>query len=179
MRESERAQVGEGQRERGRHRIGSRLQALRCQHRAQRGAWTHKQWDHDLMLNQLSHAGTPWTPHFKLRCPWNESIGPVCLDGMWGPTAVEWGRLFWAFSMSIQSQTHCHYEWLKLLEFLVYFPFAYHQVSAFQTKSPLYHLDFPFSFSFSDRYFIPRRFLRNFTDHTQEYVPKTPHKYKT
>ena len=33
--------VGEGQRERGRHRIWSRLQALSCQHRARGGAWTH------------------------------------------------------------------------------------------------------------------------------------------
>ena len=33
---------------RGRHRIWSRLQALSCQYRAHRGAWTHKLWDHDL-----------------------------------------------------------------------------------------------------------------------------------
>ena len=48
-------------RERGRHRNRGRLQALSCQHRAWREAWTHKQWDHDLsrsrMLNQLSHPG--------------------------------------------------------------------------------------------------------------------------
>ena len=46
-------------RERGRHRIRSRLQALSCQHRARRGALTHEPWDHDLswsrMLNRLSH----------------------------------------------------------------------------------------------------------------------------
>ena len=50
-------------RERGRHRIRSRLQALSCQHRAWRGARTHKPWDHDLnrsrMLNQLDHPGAP------------------------------------------------------------------------------------------------------------------------
>ena len=50
-------------RERGRHRIGSRLQALSCQHRARCRAHTHKPWDHDLsrsqMLNWLSHPGTP------------------------------------------------------------------------------------------------------------------------
>ena len=50
-------------RERRRHRIQSRLQAPSCQHRAQRGAWTHKPWDHDLnqscMLNWLSHQGAP------------------------------------------------------------------------------------------------------------------------
>ena len=35
-------------RERGRHRIGSRLQALSSQHRARRGAQTHELRDHDL-----------------------------------------------------------------------------------------------------------------------------------
>ena len=35
-------------RERGRHRIGSRLQALSCQHRARPRAQTHKPRDHDL-----------------------------------------------------------------------------------------------------------------------------------
>ena len=47
------------QRERGRYRIQSRLQALSCQHRAWCGAWTHQPWDHDLSrsqtLTQLSH----------------------------------------------------------------------------------------------------------------------------
>ena len=50
-------------RERGRHRIWSRLQALSCQHRARRGAQTHELWDNDLswslVLNQLSHSGPP------------------------------------------------------------------------------------------------------------------------
>ena len=48
-------------RERGRHRIRSRLQALSCQHRAWCGAQTHGLWDHDLSgsrtLNRLSHPG--------------------------------------------------------------------------------------------------------------------------
>ena len=52
-----------GSRERGRHRIWSRFQALSCQHRAWCGARTHKLWDHDLrqsqMLNRLSHPGAP------------------------------------------------------------------------------------------------------------------------
>ena len=52
-------------RERGRHRIQSRLQALSRQHRAWRGAWTHRPKDHDLSwsrtLNLLSHPGTPQT----------------------------------------------------------------------------------------------------------------------
>ena len=51
-------------RERGRHRIWSRLQALNWQHRARRGARTHELWDHDLSwsrtLNWLSHPGA-WT----------------------------------------------------------------------------------------------------------------------
>ena len=46
--ERNRMQVGERGRERGRHRIRSRLQALSCQHRAQCGARTHKPQDHDL-----------------------------------------------------------------------------------------------------------------------------------
>ena len=50
-------------RERGRPRIRSGLQALSCQHRAGRGAWTHGPWDHDLScsctLNRLGHPGAP------------------------------------------------------------------------------------------------------------------------
>ena len=63
LRETETVWVGEGQRERGRDRIWSRLQALSRQHRARCGTQTHELWDHDLsrswMLNQLSHPGTP------------------------------------------------------------------------------------------------------------------------
>ena len=61
-------------RERGRHRIKSRLQALSCQHRAQRGARTHKPWDHDLSwsrtVNRLSH------PDALLLFYFNEKISP-------------------------------------------------------------------------------------------------------
>ena len=50
-------------RERGRHWIRSRLQALSCQHRAGCRAWTHRSWDHGLSrsrtFNRLSHSGTP------------------------------------------------------------------------------------------------------------------------
>ena len=50
-------------RERGTHRIRSRLQAPSCQHRVQHGAQTHKPQDHDLnrsgMLNRLSHPDAP------------------------------------------------------------------------------------------------------------------------
>ena len=51
-------------RERGRHRIWSRIQALSSQPRAQCGARTHELWDHDLsqsqMLNRLSHPDAPF-----------------------------------------------------------------------------------------------------------------------
>ena len=66
-------------RERGRHRIQIKLQALSCQHRARCGARTHKPLNHDLswsqMLNQLSHPGTPRTPDlyiqlFTWHCHW-------------------------------------------------------------------------------------------------------------
>ena len=54
---------GGAERARGRYRIRSRLRALSCQHRAQRGARTHKPEDHDpsrsQKLNQLSHPGAP------------------------------------------------------------------------------------------------------------------------
>ena len=50
-------------RERGRHRIQSRLQALSCQHRARCRVQTHEPWGHDLSrswtLNWLNHPGTP------------------------------------------------------------------------------------------------------------------------
>ena len=52
-------------RERGRHRIGNRLQAPSCQHRARGGARTHGPRDRDLSrswtLNRLSHPGAPQT----------------------------------------------------------------------------------------------------------------------
>ena len=48
-------------RDRGRHRIRSSLQALSCQHRARRGARTHRPRDHDPTrswpLNRQSHPG--------------------------------------------------------------------------------------------------------------------------
>ena len=56
-------------RERGRHRTGSRLDALSCQHRARRRAWTHRPRDHDLSwrrtLNWLSHPNAPIIPFFN------------------------------------------------------------------------------------------------------------------
>ena len=62
-------------RERGRHRIWSRRQALSRQHRARRGAWTHGPWDHDPSrsrpLNRLSHPGAPMLHFsFDVRTEW-------------------------------------------------------------------------------------------------------------
>ena len=54
---------GGAERERGRHRNWSRLQAPSCQHRAWCRASTHRPWDHDpnrsQTLNRLSHPGAP------------------------------------------------------------------------------------------------------------------------
>ena len=103
-RERERESMSRGGAERGQHRIQSRLQALSCQHRAQRGAQTHKPWDHDLsqslMLNQLSHPGTPIFPLFSknMWAPW---IGrnvpctinyfyPECMDGAIACRGLAW-----------------------------------------------------------------------------------------
>ena len=65
MRQREREHEQGRVRERGRHGIWNRLQALSCQHRARRGAWTHRPRDHDLSRsrtpNRLSHPGTPGT----------------------------------------------------------------------------------------------------------------------
>ena len=70
--ERDREWAGEGQRERGRRRIWSRLQALSCWHRAWRGARTQEPWDHDLswsqMLNQLSHPGVPSFLFLNWKC---------------------------------------------------------------------------------------------------------------
>ena len=56
-------------RERGRHRVRSRLHAPSCQHRARRGARTAAPGDHDLSqsrtLNRLSHPGAPHLSYFK------------------------------------------------------------------------------------------------------------------
>ena len=78
----------EWRRERGRHRIGSRLQALSCQPRARRGARTHRPWDHDLSrsrtLNWLSH---PDAPRVDLESPHHRKI--VCDYAQW--------QVWWSF----------------------------------------------------------------------------------
>ena len=69
LRERERQSVSRGGAERGRHRIGSRLQAPSFQYRARRGARTHKPRDHDLSrsrtLRRLSRPGAPKRILFK------------------------------------------------------------------------------------------------------------------
>ena len=65
---------GEGA-ERGRHRIGNRLQALSYQHRARCGARTHEPWSHGLswsqLPNRLSHPGAPGQWSFSIvECVW-------------------------------------------------------------------------------------------------------------
>lgn len=63
LRDRERQHEWRRGRERGRHRTWSRLQALRCQHRARCGAGTHRPWNHDLSrsqtLNWLSPPDAP------------------------------------------------------------------------------------------------------------------------
>ena len=76
--ERERDSMSEGRgRKRGRHRIPSRLQAPSCQHRARRGAQTHKLRDHDLSWsptpNWLSHPGAPTHLSFHLNL-WETEI---------------------------------------------------------------------------------------------------------
>ena len=49
-------------REAGRHRIWNRLQALRGQHRAWHGAWTHEPQDHDLSRSRCLTKWATQTP---------------------------------------------------------------------------------------------------------------------
>ena len=61
--ERDRAWTGEGQRERGRHRLGNRLQALSHQPRARRGARTPEPRDRDLAeVGRLTDCATQ-APH--------------------------------------------------------------------------------------------------------------------
>ena len=81
-----------GRSERGWHRIWNRLQALSCQHKAQRGARTHGPWDRDLSrsrpLNRLSHPGAPasdswfWLRSWSYRVRGNEPHVRLCTDSM-------------------------------------------------------------------------------------------------
>ena len=74
-RDRQRQSVSGGGSEREGDRIWSRFQALRCLHRAQHGAWTHKPWDHDLsqsrMLHWLSHPGAPRKINIFRWLAWN------------------------------------------------------------------------------------------------------------
>ena len=80
--------LGRG-RERGRRRIGSRLQALSCHHRARHGAWTLKLRNHDLSrsrpLNWLSHTGAPVKLPLKMfkivfKCLFSQSMEDYLQD---------------------------------------------------------------------------------------------------
>ena len=71
-RERQSMNTGGAERERERHRIQNRLQALSSQHRARRGARTHGLRDRDLsrsqMLNWPSHPGAPGELISKQMC---------------------------------------------------------------------------------------------------------------
>ena len=87
QRETEHEQ-GRG-RERGRHRMGSRLQALSHQPRARRGARTRGPRDRDLSrsrtLNLLSHPGAPtWTSIVTVPSPGTPDP-PSPLGKLWWP----------------------------------------------------------------------------------------------
>ena len=84
LRQRETEHEWERVRERGRHRIWSRLQALSCQHRARHGARAYEPQGHDLswsqMLNPLSHPGAPGIfISFELESFWGQAQGP-CLS---------------------------------------------------------------------------------------------------
>ena len=95
-------QQGRG-RERGRPRIRSRLRAPSCQHRARCGTQTHTPRDHDLsaslMLNRLSHPGSPRNPWFpracsRLPCAYARPVGHpgyvgACPGPSWLPCLVQ------------------------------------------------------------------------------------------
>ena len=93
-------------RQRGRHRIWSRLQALSCHHRTRCGAHTHELWDHDLsqswtlepprcpkswVLNGLAPSTHFWSflqdafPASSWAC---STLSPYSLLGSWDPIAL-------------------------------------------------------------------------------------------
>ena len=81
-------------RERGKHRIWSRLQALSCQHRARCRARTHGPWDNDLSrsrtLNRLSHPGSPVKTFLSLRSE-ERRVGKECVRAK--GRHIIWSRL--------------------------------------------------------------------------------------
>ena len=103
-------------RERGKHRIQSRLQAPSSQHRARHGARTHRLPDHDLnrsrTLNRLSHPGAPravfsvWTDDNLGGERQSLLMGDLCVnlqgpvglcmcEQRWPQDAPVWGRKWW------------------------------------------------------------------------------------
>ena len=78
--ERDRAQVGEGQRERGRHRIPRRLQAPSCQHRARRGL---KPTDHEITTWAEVRYLTNWATQVPQYCAF--SIPPCVMWSIISP----------------------------------------------------------------------------------------------
>ena len=66
-------------RERGKHRLGSRFQALSCQRRAQRGARTHKPRDRDGELKSAAQPTEPPRRPEQMRFDITQSLFPIDL----------------------------------------------------------------------------------------------------
>ena len=136
----ERESEGEKGRERGRHGIGSRLQAPSWRHRARRGARTHEPWDRDLSqsqtLNLLSHPGAPGVlsisketnPHVPFTCECShqrtsgrrpglallwDGVFMILSDVSWGSTLVPLAffKAVVHFKISYSTQYTCHMQW--------------------------------------------------------------------
>ena len=110
LRETE-CKWGRAERERGRQRIWSRLQAQSCQYRARFGAWTHQLWDHD-----LSQLGTQLTEparrpvHVLLLFPFHArgNRGPERLRNLLKVILLKSGRAtIWSRHSGSQSRRRC------------------------------------------------------------------------
>ena len=129
-------------RERGRHRIQSRLQALSCEHRAWLGAQTQEPSDHDLSqswtLNWLSHPSaqnvlTPVIssqPMSPLPCVLNVS----CLL-----SRPLWTFLFLFYIMFVHTWTHIY----LFLSFSFFVPTQTFHLTSPSFLSKVYRLVFP------------------------------------
>ena len=122
--ERDRAWTGEGQR--GRHRIGNRLQALSHQPSARRGARTHGPWDRDLAeVGRFTDCATQ-APLFLIM--WGTSIlfsrvaAPICI-----PTNSARGFPFLHIISSIYSLLICSFWplWLAWGDTWVWFWFVF------------------------------------------------------
>ena len=77
----DRARVGERQRER-KTQNSKQLQALSCQHRAWRGAWTRERWDHDLSRSRTLSPSTSWAPRHPKQYRLQITVLCLCLYAM-------------------------------------------------------------------------------------------------